>query len=627
VYEQGKGRGHSSTDAGTGAADWIDRIPAPAAVITAGGELIHCNADAHALLGRAGGPFGSCEPTTPWLRRITDEVRRTGQAHTMLTRRINGRRLALELQCRAVGEDEILVLFRDCTAQVVGRRSRRSGEHHLRGFLDRLPEAALIEQDGVIVYSNQALARMAGAAHTDNVRGMPLTRILPAAVCERIARLAEGTDPLDGVLEVTLELVGGPRTLEVLPLPMRYRRRQALQLILRDRTEQRQAEENLRRSEEQLKHSQKMDAIGRLASGVAHDFNNLITAIQGHVQFVLEDLPPDSPVREDAIEIRQAADRATELTRQLLTFARRQTSEPRPVNLNAVVAEIEKLLRRLLRADLRLETSLSQGLPDTVADRGELEQIIVNLVVNARDAMPSGGSVTIRTSTLDFDESYNGRNIVLEPGRYVVLTVTDTGCGMSAEVQRRVFEPFFTTKADGTGLGLATAFGIVQQSGGQISMYSEENVGTTFKVFLPALSGSSAETGPTSAPLVHRNGGTGRVLLVDDDDAVRTLVARVLRGAGYDVVAATSAVEAMELLDSSTSAVDVLVTDVMMPGMSGDRFADKLCARFPDAGVVLMSGFPEASLPADLVHQQRERFLEKPFTPTHLLSAVRELMG
>ena len=274
------------------------------------------------------------------------------------------------------------------------------------------------------------------------------------------------------------------------------------------REERQKAEENLRRSEEQLRHAQKMDAVGRLTAGIAHDFNNILTAIQGHAQFLIEDLPPAFASREDAVEIKRAAERATELTRQLLTFARRQPTQPVALDINDTVLALEKMLRRLLPTDIRLDIIVEDIAPVFI-DPTQFEQIIVNLVVNARDAMPDGGVVTIRTSTFQLDESSKGQDVDLKPGEYVQLTVSDVGRGMSPEVQRHIFEPFFTTKTEGTGLGLPTVYGIVQQARGGVSVYSNAGVGTTFKVLLPVTQRTHRRSEATPAPAGEPARSTG----------------------------------------------------------------------------------------------------------------------
>src|SRR5690606_3903569 len=345
-----------------------------------------------------------------------------------------------------------------------------------------------------------------------------------------------------------------------------------------------------------------------------------LTAIQGHVQFLLEDLPTDLASRDDAEEIRKAADRATELTRQLLTFARKQPSRPVSLSPNALITDIEKLLRRLIRADVTLDTILDD-VPNVLVDPGQLEQVIVNLVVNARDAIGSSGRITITTASMDLDEIYSARGLDLTPGEYVKISVSDTGTGMSTETQLKIFEPFFTTKTEGTGLGLSTVYGIVKQAGGHVSVYSEPGRGTTFKVFLPVQE--------SAAPVVvHRDPGTsqtGTVLLVEDDEAVRALARRTLEGKGYAVMEASDGEEALRIA-TGHDGIDVIVTDLTMPRLSGEELAARIRESKPDAGIVLMSGFSEVSLVREGRIRENGHFLEKPFTPNALVDVVREAM-
>jgi two-component system, cell cycle sensor histidine kinase and response regulator CckA len=391
-------------------------------------------------------------------------------------------------------------------------------------------------------------------------------------------------------------------------------------VVIRDLSERRRAEESLRRSEEQLRHSQKMDAVGRLASGIAHDFNNILTAIQGHVQFLLEDLPQDQAAHEDAAEIKKAADRATELTRQLLTFARKQPTRPSLLNVNDVIADLEKLLRRLIRADVALETTFAD-VPEVFADPGQVEQVLVNLVVNARDAIRDTGRISIATTRITIDEVYATRDLNLVPGEYVQISVSDTGTGMSPEIRRQVFEPFFTTKAEGTGLGLPTVYGIVKQAGGHVSVYSEEGIGTTFKIFLPA-----HDSTRDVANDVATAGASGTVLLVEDDDAVRSLAKRALEASGFAVVEAADGAEAVRIADEEAGSIDVVVTDLTLPRLNGEKLATRIRASRPNTGVVLMSGFSETSLLREGRIREHQCFLEKPFTPAALLRAVRDAM-
>jgi two-component system, cell cycle sensor histidine kinase and response regulator CckA len=629
------------------AVDWLDQIPAPAAVLCRDGRVLQWNAEASDLFDGFVNPFVPGGPDARWFRRVLDGVAATGTAVTVASRRQAGRRITVELRCRGLDEERMLVLFRDCTAQVAARKVRRSGEHHLRSFLDRLPEPVLIEQNGRIAYGNPAAAQLVGGAAADQLAGRDTAAVLPPEILERLRTADRAVSP--GELETTVRLGGADRVVQAAALPLRYQRAPALAVFLRDVTGQRTAEhglaasnESLRRSEEQLRQAQKLEAVGRLAAGVAHDFNNLLTAIQGHVQFVLEDLPPDLPVRSDVVEIGKAADRATDLTRQLLTFARRQPNRVEALDLNAVVKDVERLLRRVVRADIALDMVLDADVPRALVDRGQFEQVLVNLAVNARDAMTDGGTISVRTATILFDDVDSARSLELKPGRYVQLTISDTGCGMSEDVQSRIFEPFFTTKAEGTGLGLPTVYGIVKQSGGHISVYSEESVGTTIKIFLPVAhdrDAAEADRGGDAAP-ARMDAGSGNgtaaaragradgapiVLLVEDDAGIRALAERTLRADGLDVVAAASGEEALQLA-GSLSEIDVVVTDMMMPNMNGEDLAERISRSHPEAALVLMSGFSEERLLQEGRIEQRQHFLEKPFSQRHLLRTVRDAL-
>jgi PAS domain S-box-containing protein len=400
-------------------------------------------------------------------------------------------------------------------------------------------------------------------------------------------------------------------------------------VVLHDLSRQREIESRLRKSEDQLRQAQKMDAIGRLAAGIAHDFKNLITAIHGHAQFLLEDLPHTSDLRNDVVEIKRAADRAAELTRQLLTFARKQEIEPRHLDVNDVIRNLEKMLRRLIRADIALKTHLSPGLTGVLADQSQIEQVIMNLVVNARDAIPGEGSISIVTSSLDLDERYISGGLDLEPGKYVMVGVTDTGVGMDAETQKHIFEPFFTTKreGEGTGLGLATVYGIVRRTGGHISVYSEPGKGTTVKVFLPA--GSAPAVKVEKKPETKRSRTNGQhtetVLLVEDDDAIRSLATRILRSRGYPVLAAGNGQEAIAAAKAHAGKIDLLLTDLMMPGLNGEDLAVEIRQMCPGIAVMFMSGLSEPEQ-EDAARSRDASFLEKPFAPDELARRVEEVL-
>jgi PAS domain S-box-containing protein len=381
-----------------------------------------------------------------------------------------------------------------------------------------------------------------------------------------------------------------------------------------------------RRLEEQLLQSQKMEAVGRLAGGIAHDFNNLLTAIAGYSDLLLAELPENDSRRESAVEIREAGRRAAGLTQQLLAFSRRQVLEPRVLDLNAVIAGMEKMLRRVIGEDIELTAALDPDLWRTMADPGQIEQAIVNLAVNARDAMPRGGQLTLETANVTLDEKFASAYATVQPGPHVMLAVSDTGVGMDAALQSRLFEPFFTTKerGKGTGLGLSTTYGIVKQSGGSIWVYSEPGLGTTFKIYLPRCEENLAEREAPPVPVSLRP-GTETILLVEDEAEVRRLVERLLRMHGYAVLAAASPAEAIASAKGA-GRIDLLVTDVIMPGMNGREMARLLAAERPRMRVLYMSGYTDAAIAQQGILPPGQAFLSKPFTPDLLARKVREVL-
>jgi len=379
--------------------------------------------------------------------------------------------------------------------------------------------------------------------------------------------------------------------------------------------------------EDQLRQSQKLEGIGQLAGGIAHDFNNLLTAINGYSSLALQRIEGNASVRAYLEEIKKAGDRAANLTRQLLAFGRKQILQPLPLSLNDIVTDMSKMLRRLIGEDIQLSAKLTANLKRVKADPGQIEQVLVNLIVNARDAMPQGGKLTIETANTELDREYASTHVGVLPGPYVVLAVSDTGAGMDEQVRKQIFEPFFTTKekGKGTGLGLSTVYGIVKQSGGNIWVYSEPNHGTTFKVYLPALASTpkSSEVKAAESPIPK---GTETVLLVEDEEVVRGLACQILEEAGYQVLVAHQGEEAIRLSNEHAKEIHLLLTDVVMPGAGGKEVADRLGSLRPGIKVLFMSGYTDEAIVHHGVLDSNVKFIQKPFSPVALAKKVREVL-
>jgi two-component system, cell cycle sensor histidine kinase and response regulator CckA len=505
------------------------------------------------------------------------------------------------------------------------------GTRVLEQVLDSLPVGVwVLDREGRVMYGNPAGRAIWGGARYVSLEEYGAYRGWRPETGEAIApeewaaarAIRTGETTLNEIVQIET-FDGVPKTIANSAVPLRSLDGSIEGAIILDEdiTERRAAEEALRRSEERLRHVQKMEAVGQLAGGVAHDFNNLLTGILSYSDLVLQELRPGDPLRGDLEQIRHAGERAAALTRQLLAFSRRQVLQPRVLSLNACVTELDSMLRRLVGTDVSLETALEPGLWYVLADAGQLEDVLVNLVVNAREATPPGGRVTITTANLQLDA--NG----IRPGPYVTLSVSDNGVGMDVQTQARIFEPFFTTKrsAKGTGLGLSTVYGIVEQSGGHITVESAPGQGSTFTIFLPSHAGPAlAEAGepdPRALPRGHET-----LLLVEDEASVRSSARRLLERHGYTVIEARHGAEALRIMEEGGRQVDLVLTDLVMPEMGGREMVERLRARHPGIKVLFMSGYSERAVAQGGVMPPGTGFMEKPFTVEQLTRRTREIL-
>lgn len=517
------------------------------------------------------------------------------------------------------GEKIMTVRLRDIS-------ERFATEQHLRQLASIVESSqdAIVSEDlnGVIVSWNPGAEKMYGYTSAEAV-GQSTGILVPEEEKEAASGIVRSAR--DGVSSteecLRIHKNGTPVDVAVTASPIRDQQGNvvAVATISRDITER-------KRLEQQLLHSQKMEAVGRLAGGIAHDFNNLLSIIVGYTYLIKSSTGEGEPMRTAADEIMNASEKAASLTRQLLAFSRKQVIRPEIVDLTEISASIGKILPRLLGEDIDLRLVRGSNLRRIKADPGQIEQVIMNLVVNARDAMPKGGNLTVETGNVEFSESdarYHGVN----PGKYVLLAVSDTGIGMDAETRERIFEPFFTTKeaGRGTGLGLATVYGIVNQSNGHIWVYSEPGQGTTFKIYFPATEELAGQSRMAAAPELTVCGNE-TILLVEDEEHLRELLGHVLQDKGYDVLMAGSGSEALQLLKQHSGTVDLLLTDVVMPGMRGQELTETLAAHFPAMTVIYMSGYTDNALIHSGALSERTMFLQKPFTPDAMLQKVREAL-
>ena len=500
----------------------------------------------------------------------------------------------------------------------------RKSEEKYRRILETAEEGIwLVDANNVTTFANRRLAEMLGYRQ-EEMSGRSFLEFLDdegrSAAREDLARLRGGKRTQRELL------LRSPRGNQVWALICANRilddagHYAGSLAMITDVTERRQ-------TQEQLLQSQRLESVGRLAGGIAHDFNNLLTVIGGYSDLLLAKIPADDPIGKDLREIRKAGERAAALTRQLLAFSRKQILEPKVLDLNDIVADLQKMLRRLIGEDVELTAARTPGLGRVKADPGQVEQVLMNLVVNARDAMPEGGKLTIEAANVALDEAYAAHHVAVRPGEYVMLAVSDTGCGMDEATKSRIFEPFYTTKerGKGTGLGLSTVYGIVKQSGGYVWVYSEPGQGSTFKIYLPRVEDPADKLSQGKARAVAP-GGSEVVLLAEDEPVVRGLARRILESNGYTVFEARDGVEALEICERHQEVIHLMVTDVVMPKMSGRELAKRLETLRPAMKVLYLSGYTENAIVHHGVLDPGTAFLQKPFTPDHLARKVREVL-
>lgn len=571
------------------------------------------------------------------------------KAHEMLRRKLagetvtayeleiiakDGRRIPVEVNTRLVFHDGVPVgvqgIARDITERKRAEEGLRESEERYRLLFESNPQPMWVYDLETLTFLaiNQAAVRHYRYSREEFL-GMTIKDICPEDdIPALVASLKNGSSGMGSAGPCRhVKKDGSVIDVEITAHPLLFDGRRAELIVANDVTEQKRLEAALSLSEEQLRQSQKLEAIGQLAGGVAHDFNNLLTAINGYSALALQRLGRDHPIAAYLNEIERAGNRAADLTRQLLAFGRKQLLQPLSLNLNDIVIDMSKMLTRLIGESITFETKLSPDLKRITVDPGQVEQVLMNLVVNARDAMPRGGVLTIETTNQELDDAYTSKHISVKPGQYVMLAVSDTGMGMDHEVQAHIFEPFYTTKekGKGTGLGLSTVYGIIKQSGGNIWLYSEPGKGTTFKVYLPVTE-DEIETSVAPAADTRSQRGSETVLLVEDEEIVRKIAKRLLEENGYKVLQAGSGEEAVRLFTRYKEPIDLLITDVVMPMLSGKDLADQIKSVHPETKVLYMSGYTDEAIVHHGIVDADIEFIQKPFTERALTRKIREVL-
>jgi len=523
-------------------------------------------------------------------------------------------------------------IVRDITERKLAEEVIKDSEERYRTAIENSNDGVAIVKGDFHLYVNQKLLEMFGYNHPEEIVGKPVS-------------VTVHPDDRDRVMEITLKRQKGKDVpskyefkgirkdgdiiyVEVSATKTTYRGEAVSLAYLRDITEHKRVEQEMMNLQDQLRQSQKIEAIGRLAGGISHDFNNLLTVIKGYSQLSLLEFKEGDPLRGNLEEINNAADRAADLTHQLLAFSRRQILEFKVIDLNTALRNLEKMLRRVIGENIELVIHLPEDLGGVKTDPGQIEQVIMNLAVNARDAMPEGGKLVIETANVELDEEYVRNHVAVKTGGYVMLAVSDTGVGMTPEVRDRVFEPFFTTKEEGkgTGLGLATVYGIVKQSGGNIWVYSELGKGTTFKIYFPRVDEPLDEISEKVTVGKELLRGSETILVVEDEEEVRRLTVRIFKELGYEVLEAGQGIDTFPVADEHKGPIHLLLTDVVMPKMSGRELAERLKPLYPKMKVLYMSGYTDNAITHHGVLEKGINYIPKPFTVDGLARKVREVL-
>jgi PAS domain S-box-containing protein len=622
----------------------LEAAPDAMVVVNEGGEIVLLNVQAEKQFGYSrdelvGQRVKNIIPEGFAERLIADGTRtptealaqQIGTGIELIGRLKDGSEFPIEIMLSPLESAEGILV----TAAIRNISVRKTAEKHLaqmegryRGLLEAAPDAmVVVKPAGEIILLNVQAEKQFGYLR-DELLGQQVTSIIPEGFKERV--LADGTrsaaEALAQQIGMGIELYGRRKDgsefpIEIMLSPLKSSEGVLITAAIRNITERKHLEQMLRQA-------QKMEAIGQLAGGVAHDFNNLLGVILGYSELLLERCDLSVAARKDIEEVQKAGVRAGLLTQQLLAFSRKQVLQPKVLNLNEVVVGAEKLLHRLIGENIELQVILSPALAQIKADSGQIEQIIMNLAVNARDAMPEGGKLTIETSIVELDQQYVDQHASTLPGAHMMLAVTDTGCGMDAKTKAHIFEPFFTTKefGKGTGLGLAVVYGIVKQSGGSVWLYTEPGIGTTFKIYFPIVAPVIELVLPSEkAEKVDR--GSQTILIVEDDEALLQVTRRSLEEVGYAILTARGPSEAILISKNHLGPIQLMVTDVIMPGMSGDQLASQLFALRPEMRVLYVSGYTDNAIIRHGVLEPGLAFLQKPFSPKMLARKVREILA